>query len=168
MNFSSPFLVFFHFIDLDLVRDGSLDVRRLLHTLAGWWSFAWHGRDLSKLPRWNLKEQRVAQLGCRKSCQRIAERVSGSYFMITVLDTYRLINVLWLQTFSSFPSFAIKNFQDHLWIITSAMNVKNVRPNANTSSLVVVGTDQLTKQMSMKLLALIQRVSSTWAFKSFK
>lgn len=41
----------------------------------------------------------------------------------------------------------------------SAMNVKNVQQNANTSLLVVNGTVRLTKQRSMKQHVLIRRVN---------
>lgn len=151
-TFLPPFFLF-PFISLMwiLVRYGSSDVFGMLHTLVGRRSIAWSSCDLSKLPRWNLEEQCVAQPGSGEGCQWVAKRLPGKSLL-----TFHSMNFYWSQSIS----FAIKSFRDHLWIIMSAMSAKSDRQNANTRSLDVNGKDRFMKQKNTKHHALTQRVSS--------
>lgn len=77
---SSPF-------STDLVCHGTFDVRWLLHSSACRLTFAWPGRNLSKLSSRNLEEQRLTQLGGGESRERIAKRMSGNFFLFAFFTT---------------------------------------------------------------------------------
>lgn len=94
------------------MSNGSFDVRRLLHTFAGWWKvcldlsnaacpcdlmklcafvdssqlqIAWSSGHMPKLSHWNLQIDSIQKFGSWKGCIGITERMSGiagSYYIL--------------------------------------------------------------------------------------
>lgn len=106
---SSPF-------STDLVCHGTFDVRWLLHSSACRLTFAWPGRDLSKLSSRNLEEQRLTQLGGGESRERIAKRMSGNFFYLLFLILY------WFAVLGDLPN----DFVDRLNFKLSLVQKKGV------------------------------------------
>lgn len=68
---------------------GTSDVCWLFHSSSCWFSIAWPGCHLPKLPMWNFKKQRFSQFGSGESRKRVAERMSGN-FIYFLFHLYKL------------------------------------------------------------------------------